>query len=55
MSLAGTVQAAAKRALGAYGAPATLTHKAPGAYDPATGGASVTTTTTSVRALLDAS
>ena len=55
MSLATVVAAAAKRALGAYGAPATLTHKTPGAYDPATGGASVTTTTTSVRALLDAS
>lgn len=55
MSLATVVAGAAKRALGTYGAPATLTHKAPGAYDPATGGASVTTTTTSVRALLDAS
>ncbi len=55
MSLAAVAASAAKRALGAYGAPATLTHKTPGAYDPATGGASVTTTTTSVRALLDAS
>lgn len=55
MSLATVVAAQAKRALGAYGAPATLTHKTPGAYDPATGGVSNSTTTTSVRALLDAS
>ena len=53
MSLAGTVQAAAKRALGAYGAPGKLTHKTPGAYDTATGGVSTSSTTTSVRAVLD--
>ena len=53
MSLATVVAGAAKRALGAYGAPATLTHKTPGAYDPATGGVSTSSTTTSVRAVLD--
>lgn len=55
MSLATVVAGAAKRALGAYGAPATLTHATPGAYDTNTGGVSTSTTTTSVRVLLDAS
>lgn len=55
MSLATVAAGAAKRALGAYGAPATLTRKTPGSYDPATGGVSNTTTTSSVRVLLDAS
>ena len=55
MSLAGVVASAAKRALGTYGAPGTLSHSTPGAYDTATGGVTTSTTTTSVRAVLDAS
>ena len=55
MSLAGTVQNAAARALKAYGASGTLTHTVPGAYDPTTGGTTASTTTRSVNALLDAS
>lgn len=55
MSLARTVQKAAGRALKTYSAPGTLTHATPGSYDTNTGGVTNTTTTTSVRALLDAS
>lgn len=55
MSLASMVQKQAQAALGRYGAPATLTHATPGAFDPATGTVTSTTTTASVRALLDAS
>lgn len=53
MSLAGVVASAAKRALGTYGAPGTLSHSTPGSYDTATGGVTTSTTTTSVRAVLD--
>lgn len=55
MSLAGTVAGAAKRALGTYGAPGTLSHAEDGAYNPTTGATTTTTTTVSVRALLDGS
>jgi len=53
MSLATVVANAAKRAVKSWGAPGTLTHATPGSYDTNTGGVSVSTSTTSVRAVLD--
>ena len=54
MNLAKIAGDAALRAIKAYGAPATLTHTVPGAYDPATGtNAAGTTTNCNTSAVLD--
>jgi len=53
MSLATVVANAAKRAVKSWGAPGTLTHSTPGIYDTNTGGGTVSTSTISVRAVLD--
>ena len=55
MSVAAAVARAAKLAVKSWGAPGTLSHATPGSYDTNTGGVSVSTTTTSVRAVLDGS